>query len=620
MEGSFTGRNALLIGVLLASYPALLAAALWPATWAFAVAAALSYAAEAGLRKAVRDRLGRIHLGSMLRYTARELAVVVLLARVAGTESRGFLLFAGGLFALHCVCVAQTALATYLNSCHHLMPVTAANLDLSALRIPPAPPARLVAWRGTRLLPLDALPVGLAAFGALSATPWPGVAGAAAAVLVVLAAALTLVPHVRRATHLRDRAQVIQAVDEQVRAYAPEVLLYFSGSVKSVYQATMWLETLERIGRRTVVVLRQRSLPAVLGPTTLPVVCIPSAVDLMNFRGLDSAGVALFAANVGNNIHLLRKPGVTSVFIGHGDSDKEASFNPFTKVYDEVWVAGPAGRERYRHAEVGVRDEAIVEVGRPQLAAVLRGSPYTRGTLPVPTVLYAPTWEGWTTDLFHTSIDLMGPRLVRALLNEPVRLIYRPHPLTGHRSAAARAAHRKIMAQLRDAHADGPWAHVAVTGGGPDLYECFNQADLLIGDISSVVSDFVASGKPYVVTNVAGLPDDEFRARCPSARAAYLLGHDLGGLTGVLASLREGEDTMAAARRELRAHLLGPDEPDALTRFDEAVGRAVARSRAGRAVGTGGASVLEQVLQARPLGLGPGLAEPGRAGEEAGAP
>jgi hypothetical protein len=30
------------------------------------------------------------------------------------------------------------------------------------------------------------------------------------------------------------------------------------------------------------------------------------------------------------------------VFIGHGDSDKQASFNPFSRVYDEVWVAGAA--------------------------------------------------------------------------------------------------------------------------------------------------------------------------------------------------------------------------------------------------------------------------------------
>ena len=49
---------------------------------------------------------------------------------------------------------------------------------------------------------------------------------------------------------------------------------------------------------------------------------------------------------------------------------------------------------------MGVRDEDIVEVGRPQLSGVsTRADPR-----PDRTVLYAPTWEGWTDDLFHTSI------------------------------------------------------------------------------------------------------------------------------------------------------------------------------------------------------------------------
>ena len=35
-----------------------------------------------------------------------------------------------------------------------------------------------------------------------------------------------------------------------------------------------------------------------------------------------------------------------------------------------MWVAGPAARERYRLADIGVDDRDVVEVGRPQLAPV----------------------------------------------------------------------------------------------------------------------------------------------------------------------------------------------------------------------------------------------------------
>ncbi|MBE3008914.1 CDP-glycerol glycerophosphotransferase family protein [Microbispora sp. NEAU-D428] len=581
------GRRGAFTALTLASYPALLAAAVWPLPATFAVLVPLSYAAEAALPGRAAGALSRAHLGATVRFLSRETAAVVLLARLAPGRPWWFAALAAGLFLFHGLRAVQTLLAEHVDRRHNQMPVVTRNIDLPALRIPPAPPLALLTWRGARLLYLDALAVVPAAAGAASLSwtglgrthlGWLGAAGAVVALALEAAAVAALLVHARRARHLGDRRRVLDAVDDWVTAYRPEVVMYFSGSATSAYQATMWLGTLERITPRTLVVLRDRPLVTALGATTLPVVCIPLSVDLMNFRALDGVRVALFPANVGNNIHMLRVPGVRSVFIGHGDSDKEASFNPYTKVYDEVWVAGPAGRDRYLRAQVGVRDEAVEEVGRPQLAGVLRTSPYTEGAAPYRTVLYAPTWEGWSDDLFHSSLAAMGPAIVRALLDQPVRVIYKPHPLTGHRSPAARAAHRKVMALLQESTG---LPHLAVTGREPSLYECFNEADVLISDISSVVSDFVASGKPYVVANVADLPPDRFRERYPAAGAAYLLGPDLAELPGILRSLgAPGEDEMAAARRALRAYLLGADHPDPLARFEEAVRRAAARAEA----------------------------------------
>ncbi|MEU8275124.1 CDP-glycerol glycerophosphotransferase family protein [Microbispora bryophytorum] len=572
------GRRSAFTALTLASYPALLAAAVWPLPATFAVLVPLSYAAEAMLPGRAARALSRAHLGATVRFLSRETAAVVLLARLTPGRPLWFTALAAGLFLFHGLRAVQTWLAEHVDRRHNQMPVVTRNIGLPALRIPPAPRGALLTWRGARLLYLDVLAVVPAAVTAPMGLGWTGVAGAAAALMLEIAAVVALLAHARRARHLGDRRRVLAAVDDWVAAYRPEVVMYFSGPVTAVYQATMWLGTLERITPRTLVVLRDRPLAAALGATTLPVVCIPSSVDLMNFRAFDGVRVALFPANVGNNIHMLRVPGVRSVFIGHGDSDKEASFNPYTKVYDEVWVAGPAGRDRYLRAQVGVRDEAVEEVGRPQLAGVLRTSPYAEGTAPHRTVLYAPTWEGWSDDLFHSSLVAMGPAIVRALLDRRVRVIYKPHPLTGHRSAAARAAHRKILALLRES-TEIP--HVAVTGRKPSLYECFNEADALVSDISSVVSDFVASGKPYVVANVAGLPADRFRERYPAAGAAYLLGPDLAELPDILRRLgAPGEDDMAAARRALRAYLLGADHPDPLARFEEAVRRAAARAEA----------------------------------------
>ena len=145
-----------------------------------------------------------------------------------------------------------------------------------------------------------------------------------------------------------------------------------------------------------------------LAPTELPVACMPDSVTVMSAK-LTSARVAFYVAHNGKNIHLLREPGLRHVFIGHGDSDKVSSINPFAKAYDELWVAGPAARDRWAAANVGIRDEAIIEVGRPQLVDVDR---FDGRANQARRVLYAPTWEGWTDEDFGTSSTTMGPQLI----------------------------------------------------------------------------------------------------------------------------------------------------------------------------------------------------------------
>ena len=64
-----------------------------------------------------------------------------------------------------------------------------------------------------------------------------------------------------------------------------------------------------------------------------------------------------------------------------------------------------------------MRDDDIVEVGRPQLDGLLATA--VRTDHPVPTLLYAPTWEGWNSEQQYTSLDSMGVELVAAALATP---------------------------------------------------------------------------------------------------------------------------------------------------------------------------------------------------------
>jgi CDP-glycerol glycerophosphotransferase (TagB/SpsB family) len=122
---------------------------------------------------------------------------------------------------------------------------------------------------------------------------------------------------------------------------------------------------------------------------------------------------------------------------------------------------------------------------------------------------------------------------------------------------------------------------VLVDSTRPTLYDCFNRADLLVADVSSVVSDFMASGKPYVCADPQGLPEADFRATNPSARAAYILAPDCRDVAAIMDLIR-GDDPLAPQRDRLREYLLGPDQPPPLERWTAAIAALIQGAADGR--------------------------------------
>ncbi|AYL36053.1 hypothetical protein [Streptomyces fungicidicus] len=630
--------------LMMLGYPCLMLAALVPSIPAFAAAAAVTYLSDHYLHRRgsyLVSRLSKVRAGLSIRFLIRQLLLILLLARLSLADN---LIYYGAIacfIAFYGLQAPHGALTTLIRN-RRRMPVATRNIDLaSRIRIPDAPPRVLLHRAAEKMLHLDLAAVAGILVGAALESAAVGYTGIGITVGLGLAYVLALVPFVRSGRIPPNAERVLGAVDDWLREYRPETVLYFSGSRDSAYQVNMWLETMEQLDTRPLVVLRERAILQNLAPTTVPVICVPGGVHLMNLD-LSTVRVALYAANVGKNIHLLRVPTMKHVFIGHGDSDKLASVNPYSKVYDEVWTAGRAGRDRYAIADVGVRDDDIVEVGRPQLAPIetWKGVPGDR----MPTVLYAPTWEGWDDNPGNTSILLAGENIVRKLVEAApaVRVLYKPHPFTGTRSAQAKAAHQRITALIEksaaeraadprftaDAQAgakaelariearlaelaggtdrgdeaetsrDGvtdvarheetarlraewntaywrsfpDWEHRVITGAEPRLYDCFNVSDAMVSDISSVVSDFIASGKPYAVTDSAELGAEEFKRQNTAVRAAVILSNGAAELGGLLDAVRDpAADALADDRGELKRYLLGPDEPKSIDQFNTAV-------------------------------------------------
>jgi hypothetical protein len=363
-----------------------------------------------------------------------------------------------------------------------------------------------------------------------------------------------------------DADEVRARAREALIAHQPIVAVYFEGPKESAHALNVWLPTLHAIRHRAVVIVRNAwHLDVPTGD--VPILHLPKSSDV-EFFAVDSLKVALYPTNVAKNNHLIRVPGVFDVFVGHGDSDKGGSANPISRIYDEVWVAGRAARDRYRRAQVGVRDEQVREVGRPQLMGIRRGSSRSQdGPLHV---LYAPTWEGFYAAWSYSSVAGMGERLIGDLLAMPnVQVTYRPHPATGSRDAETAAADRAV----RDLIARAGTPH-RVVGPELSLTDAFNEADVLISDISSVVTDFLFSRKPYILCNTRDAEDEQFRNEFPSTAAAYLIGSSGDTLPDALAAI-QGADPLAGAREHLAGYLLGDDSESPIVRFETAIDIAV---------------------------------------------
>lgn len=399
----------------------------------------------------------------------------------------------------------------------------------------------------------------LALIGALAAAGGPlGGVGAAligAAVLLALAAtAFTGLSALRLSRAQRGWGERLVA---DVAASRPVFAVYVSLAARqSKYIVNQWLPALDALPEAGVLLVREASQLTPLAATRHPVVYAPSQKDVERLI-VPSVRIAFYLAYGERNGQLLRDPRLKHVMLLHGDSDKATSANGMARAFDEIWVAGPAAVERYRTAGVAVPDDRFVFIGRPQAAGLPIGP---TGQQP-PIVLYAPTFEGYYDQTAHTSLDSMGVELVRRLVaSGRVRVWFRPHPASGVSRPSMLAAIAEIGAVLREVPGD----HLVVADRDLTLPECLAAADVLVSDISSVATDFLATERPIITCDPAGLPAEDFVAAYPTQSASYLLHPGLADLDQVLDAAL-GADPLRPARQVMRRHVLGdpPGGPQA---------------------------------------------------------
>lgn len=353
------------------------------------------------------------------------------------------------------------------------------------------------------------------------------------------------------------------------------VIAYFGESPDKLYQLEQWLPALECLDRCRPVSIVMRNADSFSDAkqlTRLPLVLAETQPDLLDLYADEAYKLAIYVNNSMRNFQSMSDPSIIHVHVDHGESDKVSSISNQLKAYDKVFVAGPAAEERCLRALWGLDRNNLVPIGRPPLDGEFTSvlPPDSR-----PTVLYAPTWQGENEANNFTSLDLLGPGIIRGLLNFGVRIVYRPHPrLSDMGESEVQRADTEIRSLLAAANDRTP-GHCVATD--QSIFDLFEDTDVLISDISSVSLDFLYlhTDKGLIVTD---RHDDRAKMRNLSA-----IGAELGILSSnSLHKLPEivegtlGGSLALSKRQQLKSHYFG-DHPagSATSLFIDAVNAAI---------------------------------------------
>jgi hypothetical protein len=351
-----------------------------------------------------------------------------------------------------------------------------------------------------------------------------------------------------------------------------KIAVYFADGPVNLYQMRQWYKPLAKLAETWPVVVLSRTAGGtikLLDESPIPVAYVRKVADLERVIAEQDIRIVLYVNQNSRNFQMMRYGRRWHVFINHGESDKMYMTTNQFKAYDYSFVAGQAALARLGKVLWDYDfDKRAVMIGRPQADHYTGVLPYTPDARTV--VLYAPTWEGDRPAAAYGSIATHGVPLVKALLSSPRhRVVYRPHPRSGVVDHAYGVANRQIIAAITAANArDASAQHVVDTG--PELGWQLSAADVAIVDISAMVYDRLASGKPLMVTRpvnpIAAIDTSGYLSDCE-----WLDAGDTAGIVATLDTLMS-DDTAEDRLRGWVEQYFGDPTPGAPTaRFHAAI-------------------------------------------------
>jgi hypothetical protein len=321
------------------------------------------------------------------------------------------------------------------------------------------------------------------------------------AILNDLTSARRIVRNLLRSRRTRREVARRLAVVPEIAPDSIRIAVYFADTRVNLYQIRQWYAPLAEANERWPVAIITRSPSATLAmldESPVPVVYLRKVVDLEQFVSEQELRLVFYVNQNTKNFQMFRYGRMWHVFVNHGESDKMYMTTNQFKAYDYSFVAGQAARDRLSRKlwDFDVETRTFM-IGRPQADHFAGELPYTPDERTV--VLYAPTWEGDREAAAYGSVASHGVALVSALLaTGRHRVIYRPHPRSGVVDEDYRRANERIIAAIASANARDRSAHHIFDDGRAMGWQ-LAAADVAITDVSAMVYDRLAVGKPLLI-------------------------------------------------------------------------------------------------------------------------
>lgn len=354
------------------------------------------------------------------------------------------------------------------------------------------------------------------------------------------------------------------------------ILLHVSQGAEAMHHIDAWLEFCRVVDENLLVVVRSKPLFERIARER-------SGLNAIYVKGgrevewlidhVPRAKAVLYVSNAETNIHFIRYDRLKHIFVGHGDSEKSASCGKQFRYFDEVWVAGRGHIDRFRDSGIDFSSLRFRVIGRPQirrLAAALDLGEAKR-------FLYLPTWEGYQEEQNYSSVRLSGTFVLELVKLTKLDAVVKFHPFTGKQDSSLPEMENKLRGSLlasseparggKDEHDNGDSDPLTDEGTGQDgrievmdrssaALELMGDCSFLVTDISSVITDFLITGRPIFVY-VPDMPGiGRSPSRVPIHEYCYVFSQPEELLTAVKAVIMEGRDVLRDARRAARDYLV----------------------------------------------------------------